>query len=254
MKLQARSFLLLFSVLVISKATAQPIYTGQRVALFDVQILQQKNQQLNLRCRMSNTGRQTIGAKKNAAELVVEFDTIGLPSQLRGHESDIADAARNNCPKLMPGEVSEPIWLNVTLKSRANQVSPSGGCAELVFDTAFVEEWGERTMRIRYFLKNTGTAPAHFFAKNIEPQVNVFFVSGAKLTRGAIPAGNTSIQKGRETLDGLLLPGQILEGTIEIALKDRTRFSPNIALEFDPAQAVDECSRTGNVWVLKIRF
>ncbi len=250
------NILALFSFLfLLQKPLAQPPYTGSRLALFDVEILQQKPQNLALRCRMANTGRQTLGTKKTAAEMVVEFDTIGLPSLLRGHEADLAEAARSNCPKLKPGEISEPIWLNVRLKSRENESQPlAGACAEMVFDTAFVETWGERTMRIRYLLKNTGNAPAHFFSKNAEPLVNVYFVSGAKLTRGAIPAGNTSIRKGRETLDGVLLPGQVMEGTVEINLKDRSKFSPNIALEFDPAQAVDECGRTGNIWVLKLRF
>ncbi|MDO8365753.1 MAG: hypothetical protein Q7T20_03070, partial [Saprospiraceae bacterium] len=53
---------------------------------------------------------------------------------------------------------------------------------------------------------------------------------------------------------GTIFPGQILEGTVSINLKDRSRFSPNIALDFDPAQAVDECGRTGNVWVVQLRY
>ncbi|MDO8365988.1 MAG: hypothetical protein Q7T20_04260, partial [Saprospiraceae bacterium] len=193
----------MFLAIVVAKTAAQPPYTGARLALFDVQILQQKNQNLSLRCRMANTGRQVLGTKKTAAEMVVEFDTIGLPSLLRGHESAIAMAARDNCPRLKPGEMSEPIWLDVRLSSRENiPMTGTFGCAEIVIDTAFVEEWGERSMRIRFFLKNTGNAPARFFSKNAEPLVNLYFVSGTKLTRGAIPAGSTSIKKGRETLDG----------------------------------------------------
>jgi len=253
MKLHLLIILPLFWAFALSQSSAQPPYSGARLALFDIQILRQKNQTLTLRCRMANTGRQALGTKKNAAEMVVEFDTIRLPSLLRGHESAIAEAVRGNCPKLKPGEISAAIWLNVRLNSRETaSKTGTGACAEMVFDTAFVEEWGERTMRLRYFLKNTGNAPAHFFSKNAEPLVNLYFVSGLKLTRGAIPAGSSRIQKGRETLDGLLMPGQILEGTVEISLKDRSKFSPNIALEFDPAQAVDECGRTGNVWVVRL--
>lgn len=247
------TFLLLLCSL--SKAFAQPAYSGARLALFDIQILQQKPQSLKLRCRMANTGRQTLGGRKNAAEMVVELDTPGMPGLLRGHEASLEAAARNNCPKLKPGEISDPIWLNIRLKPRSNALpSNAGECAEIVFDTAFVEDWGKRTMRLRYFLKNTGNAPAYFFAKNAEPLVNLYFVSGTKLTRGAIPAGSTSISKGRETLDGILLPGEILEGRVEINLKDRSKFSPNIALEFDPAQSVDECRRVGNVWVVSLRY
>lgn len=249
MRLTLSLFLLAFSK---PDSIAQVAYTGIRVALFDVEILQQKNQNLTVRCRMANTGRQTIGGKNTSAEMVVELDTLGLPAPLRGHEASMAEAARGNCPKLKAGELSAPIWLNVRLQPRAREAVT--GCAEMVFDTAFVEEWGERTMRLHYFLKNTGKAPAHFFSKQAEPIVNVYFVSGAKLTRGAIPAGSSTIRKGSETLDGVLLPGEVLEGRIEIPLKDRSKFSPNVALEFDPAQAVDECGRTGNVCVVKLRF
>lgn len=245
----------LFLVFCFSKTAAQAAYVGSRVALFDVQILQQNSKALKVRCRMANTGRQTIGTKSAAANLVVEFDTISLPALLHGHESSLAEAVRGNCPKLKPGEISAPIWLNVRLKSReAETVTAAGGCAEMIFDTAYVEVWGERTMRLHFFLKNTGNTAAYFFSKQAEPIVNVYFVSGTKLTRGAIPAGSTSIQKGRETLDGLLLPGQILKGSVEINLNDRSKFSPNIALKFDPAQAVDECGRTGNIWVIKLRY
>lgn len=245
-------FLSLIFAYSLPKSSAQPTYTGARVAVFDIHILQQKPPSLTLRCRLANTGRQPLGGKAAAADMQVEFDTLGLPALLRGHEAEIAAALRGNCPKLKPGELSEPIWLTV---KTATQAWPStSGCADMVFDTAFVEEWGARTMRIRYFLQNKGTAPAHFFAKKAEPSLNLYFVSGAKLTRGAIPAGNTRIQKGRETLDGVLLPGQTIEGSVEIPLKDRSKFSPNIALEFDPAQAVDECGRNGNVWVICLRY
>lgn len=255
MKRPLRIVFLLFLALIAHSSSAQPSYTGVRLAIFDVQILQPKKQALVLRCRMANTGRVALGPSKNAAEMVVELDTLALPALLRGHEASIADAARSQCPKLKPGEVSEPIWLNVRLQAREpEQGNGLGGCAEVAFDTAFVETWSERSMKLRYVIKNTGNHPAHLYAKNAEPLVNVYFVSGSKLTRGAIPAGNTRIQKGRETLDGLLLPGQVLEGAVEISLKDRSKFSPNIALEFDPAQVVDECSRTGNVWVVGLRY
>jgi hypothetical protein len=231
---------------------AQPAYKGVRAAVFDVQILQQKGQNISLRCRMANTGRAPLGIKRPTEEVVVEFDTAALPPLLRGHEAALAEAAKNGCPKLKPGEVSEPIWLNLKLLPRVWQGAE--GCAELRFDTVFVEEWGNRAMRLRYFIKNTGSVPAHLFTKRVEPIVNVYFVSGDKLTRGAIPAGNTRIRKGRETLDGVLFPGQVLEGSVEFGLENRTKFSPNIALELDPAQAVEECSRAGNVWVLRLRY
>jgi hypothetical protein len=243
---------LLFFVFFVSKIIAQPVYTGSRVALFEVQILQQKNQNLQLRCRMANTGRETIGGKKSSPDMVVEFDTIGLPVLLRGHESSIATAVRGNCPKLKPGEVSAAIWLNVAFQPRLWEGQE--GCARIIFDTVFVGVWNERNMRLRYVLKNTGNAAANLFSAQSEPLLNIYFVRDEKLTRGAIPAGSTNLQKGRETLDGMLFPGQFLEGTVEISLKDRTRFSPNIAVEFDPAQTLERCGQSRNVWILRLRF
>lgn len=245
----------LFSIVNQCTLWAQSSYSGYRLAVFDVHILKQGNQNLTLRCRMANTGRQPIAAKKTPEELLVEFDTLGLPSLLLGHEPDIAEAARHNCPRLKAGELSDPIWLTVRLRDRAViDTTANSGCADMVFDTAFVENWDAHSMRVRFLLRNKGNAPAHLFAKNFSPQVNAYFVSGTKLTRGAIPAGSTSIQKGRNTLDGILLPGEFLEGTVDLVLKDRTKFSPNIALDFDPAQAVAECSRAGNVWVVQLRY
>lgn len=248
-----KALFLLFLGLNMFYAAAQTDYQGWRAAVFDVEILQQKNRQINLKCRLANTGAQSLANKKQSSGWVVEFDATGLPPLLRGHEASIAEAVRAQCPPLKPGEISAPIWLNVRLLNRDTAFAPTG-CADLAFDTAFVEEWTGHDIRVRFLLVNRGNAPARFFAKNIEPVIKAYFVSGDKLTRGAIPAGSTTLRKGRETLDGLLLPGEVLEGTISFGLKDRSRFSPNIALEFDPAQVVEECDRAGNVRVLTLRY
>ncbi len=245
-------FIGLFCIVVLAEVQAQSGYTGVRAALFDVEILQQKSQQLQLRCRIANTGRVSLGGKKTPSELLLELDSVALPALLRCHEQELSAALSKQCPKLQPGEISDPIWLEVKLKPR--EMVPSEFCAELVFDTVFVESWETRSMQIRYYLRNKGKAPAYLYAKGLEPLVNAYFVSGTKLTRGAIPAGSSSLKKGRETLDGVLLPGQILEGRLSIDLKGRSQFSPNIALELDPAQAIDECGRTGNIWVVLWRF
>jgi hypothetical protein len=226
-------------------------YAGQRVGLFDFEILQQKSQSLTLRCRMVNTGLLQIEKEKLAEEMIVELDSAALPPLLRGHEGAVAEAARRRCPNLKPGEASEGIWLNVEI---AAPPQPSGGCADVVFDTAYVEQWSEGAMRLRFFLKNVGDAPAKIFSKNAETLVNVYFVSGTRLTRGSILAGSTSLQKGRDSLNGWLLPGQILESGVEISLKDRTKFAPNLALEFDSMQAVEECVRGNGVFVVDLRF
>lgn len=232
-------------------AIGQTGYSGLRVAVFDLAILQQKNQKLNLRCRMANTGRMPIQGGKHSDEWVVEFDTMGMPGFLHGFESDIAAAVRESAPALRPGELSGPVWLNVKWSPR--EWKGASGCANLVFDTAFLETWTATSMRVRFRLRNIGSAPAYLFGKNAEPLIKAYFVSAEKLTRGAIPAGISTLKQGRETLDGQVWPGEFVEGFMEVETKNRTRFSPNVALEFDPAQAVDECSRTDNVGLILLQ-
>lgn len=230
----------------------QADYSGLRLAVFEVQILQQKDGVLTLRCRMANTGRMPISGQEKSSNLQVELDTSGLPIRLQGFESELVQVAREHCPPLKVGEVSAPIWLKMRYSTRV--WDGLGTCAAVVFDTAYVEKWDKNTMQIRYVIQNTGDAPARLFAKKTAPLIQVFFVRENQKTRGAIPAGSTQIRMGRESLDGLLFPGQQLSGVVEIPLRDRTRFSPNIALEFDPVQVVDECVRTDNIWVIPLRF
>ena len=255
LKVFRRRFPLWFALLVlvfsVMKVAGQGVCSGQRIAVFDVVVLQQKNQKLSLRCRMANTGRKPLQGGRQTESWVVEFDTLGLPALLRGFEDVLAEAVKENAPALRAGELSGPVWLDVKWSPR--QWKGASGCANLIFDTLFLESWTASAMRLRYKLRNTGAVPANFFGKNAEPLLKAYFVSGEKLTRGAIPAGITSIRKGRETLDGQLWPGQVLEGFMELETKNRTRFSPNIALELDPAQAVDECSRTDNVGVIRLQ-
>jgi hypothetical protein len=99
-------------------------------------------------------------------------------------------------------------------------------------------------------VRNAGSAAANLLGESDKAEdnlaLNVYFNSGTKLTRGAILAGGIFIQKGRETLDGLLLPGQVLAGEIEINLANRTRFTSSLVFELDPFQTVNDCNRANN--------
>jgi hypothetical protein len=113
-------------------------------------------------------------------------------------------------------------------------------------------------MSLQFLIRNAGNAAARLLGASdkIEDNlgVNVYFNSSPKLTRGAIFAEGIFIREGVETLDGVLLPGQALQGEIKINLANRTKFTPNLIFELDPFQTVQECDRTNNTRAILVEF
>ncbi len=260
--------LLLFSAGILTAQSEAPIYKGLRISLFNVKILKQNKKTIQVLCQGANTGRLPIVTYgKNAASaaaLLVELDSFSLPALLQGREQLLSDALRRQKLRLEPGEIRENIRLTIPLRKQQDHPLPAdkiGGnlCPDLIFDTAFVAQYNDKTMLLRFAVRNAGTAAANLLgdsgrsaADNVA--VNVYFVSGAKLSRGAIYADGVFIREGVETLDGILLPGQVLYGALEISLKNRSRFSPNLVFELDPFQRVNECDRTNNTRAVLIEF
>lgn len=246
------------------------IYKGLRISLFGFEIAEQKSESVSLRLHVANTGRLpvSLGKKKEASPplLVIELDTVNLPVILQGRESLITGAVRLEKINLNPGEILRDLKLKIKMKPPELMSQPeiSGGdspgknCPDLIFDTAVILQYTDEIMQLRYFIRNAGDAPAHLLGEtdDIEDNlaVNVYFVSGTKLTRGAIFADGAFIREGRETLDGILLPGQALQGDLEISLKNRTRFSPNLLFELDPFQKVNECKKTNNTLAVEVEY
>jgi hypothetical protein len=227
-------------------------YVGWRVSLFDIEILKTRGNTAIVKCRVANTGRLEAGLKKNAAHTVVELDTMNLPPLLWGHTTSLASVARENIPKLRPGEISSAIWLDVpAVMPREAQ---AGDCADLVFDTTYITNIGDDRLTMRYVIANIGNAAAEIAQHGHPLGVNVYFVSGTRLTRGAIPAGNTTIEKGRETLHGWLNPGQKTSGELVLMLKNRTKFASNLLVELAPSSSASECDRTNNTRTIELKY
>jgi len=236
-----------------SIAQSPPLpYTGLRVALFDFKILKIRGKSISLKCRVANTGREAVGAKKNALETLVELDTANLPAMLWGHENELSSAASTHLPQIKPGEISAPIWLKFTV--HIPQAPEAGDCPDLVLDTAYISKFSDTEIVLNYILRNIGTAPVEMAGDGILFGINIYFVSGNKLTRGAIPAGNTTIVLGRETLTGWLNAGQKLRGETLIDLKNRTKFAPNLLLELAPPSNMLECDRTNNTRAVEVKY
>lgn len=247
--------LLLACALFSTKTTAQspPLpYTGHRVALFDFKILKIRGKSVSLKCRIANTGREAAGANRTAAETLIELDTANLPAILWGHEGDLTDAARTQIPRVAPGEISSPIWLKFIV--HAPPAPAEGGCPDLVLDTAYLSAYSDAAIAMRYILRNIGNAPVEVAGDKVLFGLNFYFNSGSKLTRGAIPAGNTAIMPGRETLTGWLAPGQKLSGEAVIDLKNRTKFAGNLLIELVPPSNMMECDRTNNTRAVLLNY
>lgn len=197
---------------------------------------------------------------------MVELDTLQLPAILQGRENLVSEAVRNSKVELKPGEMQEGLKLDIKLKPKRPEEkrntpeagSPEKGCANLVFDTAYIVEYTEESMRLHYIIRNAGNLPANLLGKTGAEDdnlaVNVYFISGNKLTRGAILADGTFIHEGDETLDGILSPDQVLHGELKISLKNRTQFAPNLLFELDPFLQINDCDRTNNTIVVKVEF
>lgn len=246
-----------------------PGYKGLRVSLFDVTIKKQKSESISLKFSIVNTGRLpvSVGNKGGASPegLVIELDTINLPTPLQGRENLLTEAVRKEKINLQPGEILQNQSVEIKLKAPGaaaiqpgDQPQSGSVCADLVFDTAIIVRYTDDAMSLQFIIRNAGKGTALLLGNTDSDDdnlaINVYFTTGTKLTRGSILANGTFIRKGRETLDGLLLPGQKLQGEIDIKLDKRTKFAPNLVFELDPFQSLDDCNRSNNTKPVVVEF
>jgi hypothetical protein len=234
-----------------------------RLGVFNIVIQKQEPYFVSITCQVANTGQMAValrGGKTSHPETIqVEFDSAAMPISLKGREGVIAEVLKKQHLKLKPGKVKNKVKLDINI-SPTEGLAPHmpNACADLVIDTAFLSEYNNTTIQVRFRIKNKGQKTVSVLGKPHKSRdnlaLNVYFVSGVQLTRGAILAGGLHIKQGKETLDGILLPGQSLEGTLDVDLRNRTRFSPNLALELSPGSQVEDCNRGNNVRILVVEF
>ncbi len=232
--------------------SAQADYQGLRLAIFGFETLRETNTTITLRCQVANTGRLPVvlqGKEVLFPPLVVELDTLHLPTILRDRPLLLQQAIQRENLRLVPGEIRAGVSLFIHLRDTLPQeLLPV--CADLVLDTAYLVQQNERTLTAQFQLRNAGTGAARLFTGNQAVVLNAYFVSGAKLTRGAIFAEQISLKALRELPNGTLAAGKSVRWQVEVSTKSRTRFSPNLALEFDPLQVVPDCGAGKRVWVI----
>jgi hypothetical protein len=258
--------LLLFLLLTCSAHAQQKIYKGLRISLFSFEISKKSSGNVSLKCSVANTGRIAVDLLDQAAVqlplLVVELDSVALPDLLKGHEQHIISAIKKEKITLLPGAIKKKITLKINLEKASEpehlpEIRPASSfaCADVVFDTAYIEKWTDKSLTVHFILRNKGEKMAQLIPQgksDAAMAVNVYYSSNLKLSPGAILAESIFIKKGKETIDGTLLPGQRLHGELTFSLKNRTRFSPNIIMETDPFQIVPECDKTNNTFGIKV--
>lgn len=257
-RIQISTFLtLLFStVLLTTSLFSQNEYKGYRLALFDFSIIKVKNESVLLKCKVANTGVYESGVKNQSNPTIIELDSTNLPPVLWGHEEAIANAAINSNPRLKPGEISKYIWLQVEPNAPGPTVINSDfeGCSDLVIDTAFLTKFTERNLNLSVIISNQGNVPMLISGKKDKLGINGYFVSGNKLSRGAILAGKHFVAKDKESITGWLEPGERVLTSIQLDLQNRSIYSPNIYLELIAPPTQIECEVSNNYFFLPFQF
>ena len=235
-----------------SPVAAQADYQGLRLAVFGFETLRQNSNSITLRCQVANTGRLPVvlqGKELLFPPLVVELDTLNLPHVLRERPALVQRAVQRAHIRLAPGEMRSDWPLFIHLHDTLPEIAlPT--CADLVLDTAYVVQQDERTYTVWFQVRNAGAQAARLFDGNNGVALNTYFVSGTKLTRGAIFAEQIVLKAPRTLDHGVLPAGKSVHWQVKVSIKNRNRFSPRLALEFDPLQVVPDCGAGRKVWVI----
>ena len=233
---------------------AQADYQGLRLAGFDLVVVKQSNSTISLHCSVANTGRLPVDLNGKGGlsfpPVVVELDTLRLPAVLLERSALVQRALLRTKIRLAPGEIRPGLLLSIQLQDTLPEAVILPTCTDLVIDTAYLVEQTARMLRLRFQLQNTGTSDTRLFDGDQALALHVYFVSGNKLTRGAIFTEQILLKEPRELINGVLPAGATVMWEVEVSAKNRTRFSPHRALEFDPLQVLPDCGQRQRVWVI----
>ncbi len=237
-----------------TNAQADASYKGQRLSAFGF-MAEPISGGVLLSYSVANTGTALIDSKTSKVPLFIELDTFAVPNILKGHLAMMGELISKETYRLKPGEVKSGYTLKFFPEKRASNPS---GYGDLVIDTAFVTYYDDLLMKVRYSVSNNGKNDIYVLEKSETQEmglvINSYLVSGHKITRGAIPAGTVTMKQGTESFDGWLRPGQRLLGEVDVNLLNKTKFSPNIALELDPFLITNDIDRTNNTYTIEVQY
>ncbi|MEO6759887.1 MAG: hypothetical protein ABIO24_10580, partial [Saprospiraceae bacterium] len=231
------------------------VYQGVRLAVFELKIQKESSTAVTLKCSVANTGRLVVDMNGKDRPvyppLILELDSLHLPAAFRVSSLSLRHALLREKFRLLPGEIRSGLTLSVAIADTLPEMEALPVCTNLVIDTAYFLQQNERSLIVIFSLRNAGTTPVRLADSNQGLALNAYFVSGDKLTRGAILAEPVVLPVPRELPKGVLAPATTVQWEFTVSAKNRTRFSPHLALEFDPLQVFPDCRQRQRVWVIQ---
>lgn len=275
------------------KGVSAQNYQGYRIGLFNFEWVGKKKKTLRCSAVNTGRERLSFDKNTAAPQsLIVEVDTISLPEELMEKRDWVRLALLQKEVILEPGQMLSKLDLSIKVPSKPEVSAPKekqaaevqkdiaraappekeepakkqepqffdyqNSCPDLVFDSVWVVSIGKKDMTLAFIVHNQGQKPAKITGKKRKESdnvaVNIYFVSGTRLTRGALLADGIFIGESKDNPSGILAAGARMGGTITVDTEKRTKFSPNVLFELDPFYSILECDETNNTVGLEVAY
>lgn len=136
------------------------------------------------------------------------------------------------------------------IKEKEPEFFTKSGCPDLIIDKIEIVKRSKSKATISYVISNRGDAPAKLSGGTKKEADNaafkMYFSSDDQLNRGDILVGGHYIDDSDLAEGGILPPGYMYTGEIQVSLKKKTSFTPVLVLNVDALQRITECDETNN--------
>lgn len=129
-------------------------------------------------------------------------------------------------------------------------------CVNFIIDSIWVVKQKNKNITLAFFVKNKGNQAIRLWGDTPESSDNLavkaylssfdHYVNSAFFLRGLY------LQDEANAIGGILEPSQSIKATMEINLKDKTKFTPYILLEINALQNIEECETNDNFKAIRL--
>lgn len=139
------------------------------------------------------------------------------------------------------------------VEASKNSYEAKSVCPDLVFKGMKIVKKTKNYITIEYTLENLGKGPAYLGnnSKSTNIAIRAFLSTSENISRGSLPLGGGFVTYNNGKSDQLNV-AESFTASIKLDIKKMTRFTPYIILNFDPFNAMEECSKANNYSSLKI--
>jgi hypothetical protein len=249
------------------------IYTGFRLQITDIEVIQRKKNSVKIRFNLINSGKRTILLNGMPERIAISFDESLEKNGLQSIQNQLIATVQQKTLYIEAGEmkknfretfkIAPDAVLSPTPKKETDPDNAPGSvnityCPDMVIEKIDILKQTQKIVLLQYTLANIGKGPVSLYGKLNDDDDNIyvkaFCSTTEKLSRGAIPIGGAAITKGVAHPSGLLLPNQQYKHTMELDISQQTpKFTPYIVLEIDAYQKIWECDEKNNTTAAKMR-